>query len=128
MVEIKREKADKLGFTINYLILIIVVELMTIISIIRCMKFLLVKDFSEYNYWSNNSFRVNFIMAIMFLLISIILSLKPISDKFHNRELNKYTIEYGDDVTDVRVLTMDSRLEDTIFEYIIIKFIAVFIL
>lgn len=128
MVEVKREKSDKLGFAINYLILVIVVEVMIIVSITKCMRFLLVKDFSEYNYWSNNSFRVNFILALIFLAISIIISLKPISDKFHNRELNKYTIEYGDGVTDVRVITMDSRLEDTVFEYIIIKFIAVFIL
>lgn len=125
MVEIKMEKADKLVFAINYLILVIVVELMIIVSITKCMRFLLVKDFSEYNYWSNNSFKVNFILALLFLAISIIISLKPISDKFHNRELNKYTIEYSDDV---RVITMDSRLEDTVFEYIIIKFIAVFIL
>lgn len=125
MAEIKREKADKLGFAINYLILVILVEVMLIVSITKCMRFLLVKDFSEYNYWSNNSFRVNFILALMFLAISIILSIKPISDKFHNRELNKYTFE---SVNKVRVINMDSRLEDTIFESIIINFVTIFIL
>lgn len=124
-MEIRRKKSDKLGFAINYLMLMVVIELITIISIFKCMKFLLVKYFSEYNYWSNNSFRVNFIMAIMFLLISIILSIKPISDKFHHRELTQYTIK---STYNVRTINLDSRLEDTIFESIIINFVTIFIL
>lgn len=125
MIEINKEKADKLGFNITYLILVIVVELTSIISLIKCMKFLLVKDFTEVNCWSNNSFGVNFIMALMFLLISIILSLKPISDKFHHRELTRYTIKSTDSV---RTINLDSRLEDTIFESMIINLVVVFIL
>lgn len=125
MIEINKEKADKLGFNINYLILVIVVELTSIISLIKCMKFLLVKDFTEVNCWSNNSFRVNFIMALVFLLIAIVISIKPISDKFHHRELIRYTIKSTDSV---RTINLDSRLEDTIFESIVINLIRVFIL
>ena len=125
MIEINKEKADKLGFNINYLILVIVVELTSIISLIKCMKFLLVKDFTEVNCWSNNSFRVNFIMALVFLLIAIVISIKPISDKFHHRALTRYTIKSTDSV---RTINLDSRLEYTIFESIVINLIRVFIL
>lgn len=67
-----------------------------------------------------NSFKISMSMALMFLILSVIMSTTLFSNEFRDRELNLYTIIIPGKVIEFE---LDQRLENSCIENIVLKII-----
>lgn len=114
------KKSDRLGFNLTYLIILTTCEVISLINTVKSAYIVLTSGGIESNAIHMNSFKISMSMALMFLLLSVIMSTTLFSNEFRDRELNFYAI-----IISGKVITfeLDKRLENSFIENIILKVI-----
>lgn len=114
------KKSDRLGFNLTYLITLTTCEVISFINTVKSAYIVLTSGGIESNAIHMNSFKISMSMALMFLILSVIMSTSMFSDEFRDRELNLYTI-----LIQRKVITfeLDQRLEYSCIENIVLKII-----
>lgn len=114
------KKSDRLGFNLTYLIILTTCEVISFINTVKSAYIVLTSGGIESNAIHMNSFKISMSMALMFLILSVIMSTTLFSNEFRDRELNLYTI-----LIQRKVITfeLDRRLENSCIENIVLKII-----
>lgn len=114
------KKSDRLGFNLTYLIILTTCEVISLINTVKSAYIVLTSGGIESNAIHMNSFKISMSMALMFLILSVIMSTPLFSNEFRARELNFYAI-----IMSGKVITfeLDKRLENSFIENIILKVI-----
>ena len=109
------KKSDRLGFNLTYLIILTTCEVISFINTVKSAYIVLTSGGIESNAIHMNSFKISMSMALMFLILSVIMSTTLFSN-----ELNLYTI-----LIQRKVITfeLDRRLENSCIENIVLKII-----
>ena len=82
------KKSDRLGFNLTYLIILTTCEIISFINTVKSAYIVLTSGGIESNAIHMNSFKISMSMALMFLILSVIMSTTLFSNKFRDRELN----------------------------------------
>lgn len=114
------KKSDRLGFNLTYLIILTTCEVISLINTVKSAYIVLTSGGIESNAIHMNSFKISMSMALMFLILSVIMSTSVFSNEFRDRELNFYAIIISGKVI---TLELDKRLENSFIENIILKII-----
>ena len=114
------KKSDRLGFNLTYLIILTTCEIISFINTIKSAYIVLTSGGIESNAIHMNSFKISMSMALMFLILSVIMSTTLFSNEFRDRELNLYTIIIPGKVIEFE---LDQRLENSCIENIVLKII-----
>lgn len=114
------KKSDRLGFNLTYLIILTTCEVISFINIVKSAYIVLTSGGIESNAIHMNSFKISMSMALMFLILSVIMSTTLFSNEFRDRELNLYTIIIPGKVIEFE---LDQRLEYSCIENIVLKII-----
>lgn len=114
------KKSDRLGFNLTYLIILTTCEVISFINTVKSAYIVLTSGGIESNAIHMNSFKISMSMALMFLILSIIMSTALFSNEFRDRELNLYTILIQGKVIEFE---LDQRLENSFIENIVLKII-----
>ena len=114
------KKSDRLGFNLTYLIILTTCEIISFINTVKSAYIVLTSGGIESNAIHMNSFKISMSMALMFLILSVIMSTTVFSNEFRDRELNLYTIIIPGKVIEVE---LDQRLENSCIENIVLKII-----
>lgn len=114
------KKSDRLGFNLTYLIILTTCEIISFINTVKSAYIVLTSGGIESNAIHMNSFKISMSMALMFLILSVIMSTTLFSNKFRDRELNLYTIIIPGKVIEFE---LDQRLENSCIENIVLKII-----
>lgn len=95
-------------------------EIISFINTVKSAYIVLTSGGIESNAIHMNSFKISMSMALMFLILSVIMSTTLFSNEFRDRELNLYTI-----LIQRKVITfeLDQRLENSCIENIVLKII-----
>lgn len=113
-------KSDRLGFNLTYLIILTTCEIISFINTVKSAYIVLTSGGIESNAIHMNSFKISMSMALMFLILSVIMSTTLFSNEFRDRELNLYTIIIPGKVIEFE---LDQRLENSCIENIVLKII-----
>lgn len=114
------KKSDRLGFNLTYLIILTTCEIISFINTVKSAYIVLTSGGIESNAIHMNSFKISMSMALMFLILSVIMSTTLFSNEFRDRELNLYTIIIQREVIEFE---LDQRLENSCIENIVLKII-----
>lgn len=114
------KKSDRLGFNLTYLIILTTCEVISFINTVKSAYIVLTSGGIESNAIHMNSFKISMSMALMFLILSVIMSTTLFSNEFRDRELNLYTIIIPGKVIEFE---LDQRLEYSCIENIVLKII-----
>lgn len=114
------KKSDRLGFNLTYLIILTTCEIISFINTVKSAYIVLTSGGIESNAIHMNSFKISMSMALMFLMLSVIMSTTLFSNEFRDRELNLYTIIIPGKVIEFE---LDQRLENSCIENIVLKII-----
>ena len=114
------KKSDRLGFNLTYLITLTTCEIISFINTVKSAYIVLTSGGIESNAIHMNSFKISMSMALMFLILSVIMSTTLFSNEFRDRELNLYTIIIPGKVIEFE---LDQRLEYSCIENIVLKII-----
>ena len=114
------KKSDRLGFNLTYLITLTTCEIVSFINTVKSAYIVLTSGGIESNAIHMNSFKISMSMALMFLILSVIMSTTLFSNEFRDRELNLYTIIIPGKVIEFE---LDQRLENSCIENIVLKII-----
>lgn len=114
------KKSDRLGFNLTYLIILTTCEIISFINTVKSAYIVLTSGGIESNAIHMNSFKISMSMALMFLILSVIMSTTLFSNEFRDRELNLYTIIMPGKVIEFE---LDQRLENSCIENIVLKII-----
>lgn len=114
------KKSDRLGFNLTYLIILTTCEIISFINTVKSAYIVLTSGGIESNAIHMNSFKISMSMALMFLILSVIMSTTLFSNEFRDRELNLYTIIIPGKVIEFE---LDQRLEYSCIENIVLKII-----
>lgn len=114
------KKSDRLGFNLTYLIILTTCEIISFINTLKSAYIVLTSGGIESNAIHMNSFKISMSMALMFLILSVIMSTTLFSNEFRDRELNLYTIIISGKVIEFE---LDQRLENSCIENIVLKII-----
>lgn len=114
------KKSDRLGFNLTYLIILTTCEVISFINTVKSAYIVLTSGGIESNAIHINSFKISMSMALMFLILSVIMSTTLFSNEFRDRELNLYTIIIPGKVIEFE---LDQRLEYSCIENIVLKII-----
>lgn len=114
------KKSDRLGFNLTYLIILTTCEIISFINTVKSAYIVLTSGGIESNAIHMNSFKISMSMALMFLILSVIMSTTLFSNEFRDRELNLYTIIIPGKVIEFE---LDQRLENSFIENIVLKII-----
>lgn len=114
------KKSDRLGFNLTYLIILTTCEIISFINTVKSAYIVLTSGGIESNAIHMNSFKISMSMALMFLMLSVIMSTTLFSNEFRDRELNLYTIIIPGKVIEFE---LDQRLEYSCIETIVLKII-----
>ena len=114
------KKSDRLGFNLTYLIILTTCEIISFINTVKSAYIVLTSGGIESNAIHMNSFKISMSIALMFLILSIIMSTTLFSNEFRDRELNLYTIIIPGKVIEFE---LDQRLENSFIENIVLKII-----
>lgn len=114
------KKSDRLGFNLTYLIILTTCEVISFINTVKSAYIVLTSGGIESNAIHMNSFKISMSMALMFLILSVIMSTTLFSNEFRDRELNLYTIIISGKVIEFE---LDQRLEYSCIENIVLKII-----
>lgn len=114
------KKSDRLGFNLTYLIILTTCEVISFINTVKSAYIVLTSGGIESNAIHMNSFKISMSMALMFLILSVIMSTTLFSNEFRDRELNLYTIIIPGKVIEFE---LDHRLEYSCIENIVLKII-----
>lgn len=114
------KKSDRLGFNLTYLIILTTCEIISFINTVKSAHIVLTSGGIESNAIHMNSFKISMSMALMFLILSVIMSTTLFSNEFRDRELNLYTIIIPGKVIEFE---LDQRLEYSCIENIVLKII-----
>lgn len=114
------KKSNRLGFNLTYLIILTTCEIISFINTVKSAYIVLTSGGIESNAIHMNSFKISMSMALMFLILSVIMSTTLFSNEFRDRELNLYTIIIPGKVIEVE---LDQRLENSCIENIVLKII-----
>lgn len=114
------KKSDRLGFNLTYLIILTTCEIISFINTVKSAYIVLTSGGIESNAIHMNSFKISMSMALMFLILSVIMSTTLFSNEFRDRELNLYTIIIPGKVIEFE---LDQRLENSCIENIVLKII-----
>lgn len=114
------KKSDRLGFNLTYLIILTTCEIISFINTVKSAYIVLTSGGIESNAIHMNSFKISMSMALMFLILSVIMSTTLFSNEFRDRELNLYTIIIPGKVIEFE---LDRRLEHSCIENIVLKII-----
>lgn len=114
------KKSDRLGFNLTYLIILTTCEIISFINTVKSAYIVLTSGGIESNAIHMNSFKISMSMALMFLILSVIMSTTLFSNEFRGRELNLYTILIQGKVIEFE---LDQRLENSFIENIVLKII-----
>lgn len=114
------KKSDRLGFNLTYLIILTTCEIISFINTVKSAYIVLTSGGIESNAIHMNSFKLSMSMALMFLILSVIMSTTLFSNEFRDRELNLYTIIIPGKVIEFE---LDQRLEYSCIENIVLKII-----
>lgn len=114
------KKSDRLGFNLTYLIILTTCEIISFINTVKSAYIVLTSGGIESNAIHMNSFKISMSMALMFLILSVIMSTTLFSNEFRDRELNLYTILIQGKVIEFE---LDQRLENSFIENIVLKII-----
>lgn len=114
------KKSDRLGFNLTYLIILTTCEIISFINTVKSAYIVLTSGGIESNAIHMNSFKISMSMALMFLILSVIMSTTLFSNEFRDRELNLYTILISGKVIEFE---LDQRLENSCIENIVLKII-----
>lgn len=114
------KKSDRLGFNLTYLIILTTCEIISFINTVKSAYIVLTSGGIESNAIHMNSFKISMSMALMFLILSVIMSTTLFSNEFRGRELNLYTIIIPGKVIEFE---LDQRLENSCIENIVLKII-----
>lgn len=114
------KKSDRLGFNLTYLITLTTCEIISFINTVKSAYIVLTSGGIESNAIHMNSFKISMSMALMFLILSVIMSTTLFSNEFRDRELNLYTIIIQGKVIEFE---LDQRLENSCIENIALKII-----
>ena len=114
------KKSDRLGFNLTYLIILTTCEIISFINTVKSAYIVLTSGGIESNAIHINSFKISMSMALMFLILSVIMSTTLFSNEFRDRELNLYTIIIPGKVIEFE---LDQRLENSCIENIVLKII-----
>lgn len=114
------KKSDRLGFNLTYLIILTTCEIISFINTVKSAYIVLTSGGIESNAIHMNSFKISMSMALMFLILSVIMSTTLFSNEFRDRELNLYTIIIPGKVIEFE---LDQRLEYSFIEKIVLKII-----
>lgn len=114
------KKSDRLGFNLTYLIILTTCEIISFINTVKSAYIVLTSGGIESNAIHMNSFKISMSMALMFLILSVIMSTTLFSNEFRDRELNLYTILIQRKVIEFE---LDQRLENSCIENIVLKII-----
>ena len=114
------KKSDRLGFNLTYLIIMTTCEIISFINTVKSAYIVLTSGGIESNAIHMNSFKISMSMALMFLILSVIMSTTLFSNEFRDRELNLYTIIIPRKVIEFE---LDQRLENSCIENIVLKII-----
>lgn len=114
------KKSDRLGFNLTYLIILTTCEIISFINTVKSAYIVLTSGGIESNAIHMNSFKISMSMALMFLILSVIMSTTLFSNEFRDRELNLYTIIISGKVIEFE---LDQRLEYSCIENIVLKII-----
>lgn len=114
------KKSDRLGFNLTYLIILTTCEVISFINTVKSAYIVLTSGGIESNAIHINSFKISMSMALMFLILSVIMSTTLFSNEFRDRELNLYTIIIPGKVIEFE---LDQRLENSCIENIVLKII-----
>ena len=114
------KKSDRLGFNLTYLIILTTCEIISFINTVKSAYIVLTSGGIESNAIHMNSFKISMSMALMFLILSVIMSTPLFSNEFRDRELNLYTIIMPRKVIEFE---LDQRLENSCIENIVLKII-----
>lgn len=114
------KKSDRLGFNLTYLIILTTCEVISFINTVKSAYIVLTSGGIESNAIHMNSFKISMSRALMFLILSVIMSTTLFSNEFRDRELNLYTIIISGKVIEFE---LDQRLEYSCIENIVLKII-----
>ena len=114
------KKSDRLGFNLTYLIILTTCEIISFINTVKSAYIVLTSGGIESNAIHMNSFKISMSIALMFLILSIIMSTTLFSNEYRDRELNLYTIIIPGKVIEFE---LDQRLENSFIENIVLKII-----
>lgn len=114
------KKSDRLGFNLTYLIILTTCEVISFINTVKSAYIVLTSGGIESNAIHMNSFKISMSMALMFLILSVIMSTTLFSNEFRDRELNLYTIIISGKVIEFE---LNQRLENSCIENIVLKII-----
>nr|DAX39625.1 MAG TPA: hypothetical protein [Caudoviricetes sp.] len=114
------KKSDRLGFNLTYLIILTTCEIISFINTVKSAYIVLTSGGIESNAIHMNSFKISMSMALMFLILSVIMSTTLFSNEFRDRELNLYTIIIPGKVIEFE---LDQRLENSCIENSVLKII-----
>lgn len=114
------KKSDRLGFNLTYLIILTTCEIISFVNTVKSAYIVLTSGGIESNAIHMNSFKISMSMALMFLILSVIMSTTLFSNEFRDRELNLYTIIIPGKVIEFE---LDQRLEYSCIENIVLKII-----
>ena len=114
------KKSDRLGFNLTYLIILTTCEIISFINTVKSAYIVLTSGGIESNAIHMNSFKISMSMALMFLILSVIMSTTLFSNEFRDRELNLYTVIIPGKVIEFE---LDQRLENSFIENIVLKII-----
>ena len=114
------KKSDRLGFNLTYLIILTTCEVISFINTVKSAYIVLTSGGIESNAIHMNSFKISMSMALLFLILSVIMSTTLFSNEFRDRELNLYTIIISGKVIEFE---LDQRLEYSCIENIVLKII-----
>lgn len=114
------KKSGRLGFNLTYLIILTTCEIISFINTVKSAYIVLTSGGIESNAIHMNSFKISMSMALMFLILSVIISTTLFSNEFRDRELNLYTIIISGKVIEFE---LDQRLENSCIENIVLKII-----
>ena len=114
------KKSDRLGFNLTYLITLTTCEIISFINTVKSAYIVLTSGGIESNAIHMNSFKISMSIALMFLILSVIMSTTLFSNEFRDRELNLYTIIIPGKVIEFE---LDQRLEYSCIENIVLKII-----
>lgn len=114
------KKSGRLGFNLTYLIILTTCEIISFINTVKSAYIVLTSGGIESNAIHMNSFKISMSMALMFLILSVIMSTTLFSNEFRDRELNLYTIIISGKVIEFE---LDQRLEYSCIENIVLKII-----
>ena len=114
------KKSDRLGFNLTYLIILTTCEVISFINTVKSAYIVLTSGGIESNAIHMNSFKISMSIALLFLILSVIMSTTLFSNKFRDRELNLYTIIIPGKVIEFE---LDQRLENSCIENIVLKII-----